>query len=343
MSEIANEAIVVENLRKVYSSNGVEAVKNVSFSVHYGEIFGFLGPNGAGKSTTIKTIIGLLRLTDGKIYLDGVDVLKHPNRVRMVKGYSSQESSLDDRLTAYENIFLQGKFFHLSNEEIEKRSKEVLEMFGLWERRKDLIESYSGGMMKRLDIAEALIHRPKILFLDEPTLGLDIQTRHSIWNYIKKLREEHGMTIFLTTHYLEEADELCDRVGIIDNGKILALDKPGALKSQIGGDLITMTFGNEKEKVNAFLEKLKIVKDVKSVNALDNNVYSLVAEKNGDQLIPKVFSVAEKEGISIESIRLKRPTLDDVYLTYTGKTIREAEGSREEAAQQRVTMRRIRR
>jgi ABC-2 type transport system ATP-binding protein len=335
------EAIVVKNLRKVYASNGVEAVKGVSFSVHYGEIFGFLGPNGAGKSTTIKSIIGLIKATEGEIYLDGVDTRKHPHRVRMVKGYSSQESSLDDRLTAYENLFLQGKFFHLSNDEIEKRAKEVLGMFGLWERRNDLVEAYSGGMMKRLDIAEALIHRPRILFLDEPTLGLDIQTRYSIWAYIKKLREKYNMTIFLTTHYLEEADELCDRVGIIDNGKILALDKPGILKSQIGGDLITMTFGNEKEKIDPFLEKLKLVEDVKSINVLENNVYSLVAEKNGDQLIPKLFVVAQKEDITIESIRLKRPTLDDVYLTYTGRTIREAEGSREEAAKQRIKMRRV--
>ncbi len=334
-----NEAIVVENLKKVYS-NGVEAVRGVSFSVHYGEIFGFLGPNGAGKSTTIKTVIGLLKPTEGKIFLDGINTLKDPYRARLVKGYASQETAVDDRLTAYENIYLQGKYFHMESSEIEKNAEKLLKMFGLWDRRNALVETFSGGMMKRLDIAAALIHQPKILFLDEPTLGLDIQTRSAIWDYIRKFKE-NGMTIFLTTHYLEEADALCDRVAIIDKGKIMALDKPGALKSQIGGDLITMTF--KEDDVSKYLKKVKEIPEIKEVARMKNGVYSIVVEKNGDEMIPRLFKMADEFGVHITSVRLKRPTLDDVYMKYTGRTIREAESTRNEGRKMRMMKRRMRR
>ena len=337
-----DKAIIVENLKKTYS-NGTEAVKGINFSVDYGEIFGFLGPNGAGKSTTIKVIIGLLRPTAGKVYLDGFNIEENPYEARMSKGYASQETSVDDRLTAYENIYLQGRFFHLDAKTIEKRAKDVLEMFGLWERRNDLVDSFSGGMRKRLDIAGALIHEPKILFLDEPTLGLDIQTRHAIWNYITDLQKNLKMTIFLTTHYLEEADALCDRVAIIDHGEIKAMDKPGVLKSSIGGDIITLTFSNDKGKTDSFLPIIKEIDNVKSVNPLKNGIYQIVVSKNGDEVIPVIFSLAQQKHINITSVRLKRPTLDDVYLKYTGTTIREAESSREEIAKQRIMMRRMRR
>ncbi len=336
-----NEAIVVENLKKVYS-NGVEAVKSISFSVHYGEIFGFLGPNGAGKSTTIKTIIGLLRPTKGKITLDGFDAQRDSYKVRLAKGYASQETAVDDRLTAYENIYLQGKYFHLNDTEIEKGAKELLTMFGLWDRRDNLVESFSGGMMKRLDIASALIHQPKILFLDEPTLGLDIQTRSAIWEYIKNFKK-NGMTIFLTTHYLEEADALCDRVAIIDHGQIMALDKPGTLKSEIGGDLITLTFAEESENIDKFLTGVKAKEGIKSISKKENGVYSIVVEKNGDKMIPQLFSIASEINAKIDSIRLKRPTLDDVYMKYTGKTIREAESNRSENRKNRMMTRRLKR
>ncbi len=336
-----SDAIIVENLRKTYS-NGVEAVKGISFSVHYGEIFGFLGPNGAGKSTTIKTVIGLLKPTSGKIILDGHDVQKDPYKARLAKGYASQETAVDDRLTAYENIYLQGKFFHMKEEEIRKNAEELLKMFGLWERKNDLVETFSGGMMKRLDIAAALIHKPKILFLDEPTLGLDIQTRAAIWEYIRKFKES-GMTIFLTTHYLEEADALCDRVAIIDKGQIMALDKPGALKSEIGGDLITITFANTGENTEKFLEAVKKIEGIKSVSKMKNGIYSIVVEKNGDKMIPELFSLAPEFNVQINSVRLKRPTLDDVYMKYTGRTIREAESSRDENMKNRMITRRAKR
>ena len=336
-----SEAIVVENLKKVYS-NGVEAVRGISFSVRYGEIFGFLGPNGAGKSTTIKTVIGLLKPTEGNILLDSFDVCKNPYKARLAKGYASQETSVDDRLTAYENVYLQGKFFKMNDAEIKKRAKEVLEMFGLWERRNDLVETFSGGMMKRLDIAAALIHQPRILFLDEPTLGLDIQTRTAIWEYIRKFKE-NGMTIFLTTHYLEEADALCDRVAIIDHGKIMALDKPGALKSQIGGDLITLTFAENSDNTKDFLKVAKEKEGVKSVSKTEKGIYRIVVERNGDKMIPELFSIASKLNVQIGSVRLKRPTLDDVYMKYTGKTIREAESNRNESRKARMMARRAKR
>ncbi len=336
-----SDAIIVESLKKVYS-NGVEAVRGISFSVHYGEIFGFLGPNGAGKSTTIKTIIGLLKPTAGKIMLDGFDVLKDSYKARLAKGYASQETAVDDRLTAYENIYLQGKYFHMQNEDIKKRAEELLKMFGLRERRDDLVESFSGGMMKRLDIAAALIHQPKILFLDEPTLGLDIQTRSAIWEYIKKFKE-NGMTIFLTTHYLEEADALSDRVAIIDHGKIMALDKPGTLKSEIGGDLITLTFAQNDSDAEKFLNALKEKEGIKSVSKMKNNIYNIVVEKNGDKMIPELFNIASNLNVQISSVRLKRPTLDDVYMKYTGKTIREAESNRSENRKSRMMARRLKR
>jgi len=337
------KAILVKHLKKIYHSNKVEAVKDVSFDVEQGEIFGFLGPNGAGKSTTIKTLIGLLNPTQGEIYINGLNALKNRNEVRMMIGYSSQALSVDDKLTAYENIYLQGEFYHLNKLEIAKRSKEILTMFELWEKRNDLVESFSGGMMKRLDLAEALIHRPKILFLDEPTLGLDIQTRHTIWEYIRKLRSEYQMTIFLTTHYLEEADELCDRVAIIDHGQILVIDKPSVLKSQIGGDIVTMVFQNSQSEIQSFFKKIESLKQIKNINSLPNGVYQITVKTKGDELIPQLFHQAEKNKIKIESVRLKRPTLDDVYLSYTGETIRDTEGSAEGARGQRMNMAKLRR
>ncbi len=335
------EIIRIENLRKIYS-NGVEAVKNVSFSIKRGEIFGFLGPNGAGKTTTIKVIIGLLRATSGKVYIDGIDISKNPNGVRNLIGYASQETSVDDNLTGFENLFIQGKLYHIPLKEIEERGKELLTLFNLWDRRFDLVSTYSGGMRKRLDISLALIHRPKILFLDEPTLGLDIQTRVSIWDYIRRLRCDFGMTIFLTTHYMEEADELCDRVTIIDMGEIKAIDKPGKLKEIIGGDIITFTLKNSSNK-ETFLENIRTLQSVNNVKLLQNGIYQVIVTQNGDRLIPEIFKIANEMSVEIDSVRLKRPSLDDVYLYFTGKTIRETEESKEDIIKRNITIRRARR
>jgi ABC-2 type transport system ATP-binding protein len=337
-----SKAIEVADLVKVYR-NGVRAVEGISFAVEKGEIFGFLGPNGAGKSTTIKVLVGLLNPTSGTLKINGVDISKHPAQIKRATGYAAQETAIDDRLTAWENITLQGHFYHLSRREIRDRATEVLKMFDLYERRNALTETFSGGMLKRLDIAEALIHRPQILFLDEPTLGLDVQTRQVIWRYIERLREEEGMTIFVTTHYMEEADALCDRVAIIDHGRIMALDGPGALKAQIGGDLVTVRFASEDGKVDALLSAVRSLPRVREVNAVEDGIHRIVVEQHGDQLVPEIVRVANEHQVGIQSIRLKRPTLDDVYLHFTGHEIREEEGNREAQVKARRMKSRARR
>ncbi len=336
------EAVVVEDLVKVYRG-GIRAVDGVSFSIAEQEVFGFLGPNGAGKSTTIKCVIGLLRPTSGRIRVFGVDVEKDPGIAKRTIGYAAQETAVDDQLTGWENLYLQGRFYRLSREEIRRRGEEVLRLFGLWERRNDLAQTYSGGMLKRLDIACALLHRPRLLFLDEPTLGLDVQTRKAIWDYIRKLREEQKMTIFLTTHYMEEADELCDRVAIIDRGRILALDRPGALKAALGGDLITLKFASADDRVPSLLSAIRALPGVRDLRSSPDGVHWIRVEQRGDRLIPELVQLALAHGVPVDSVRLKRPTLDDVYLHYTGREIREAASSREEHVRARILQRRVRR
>ncbi len=340
-TEMGNERILaVENLVKVYRG-GIRAVDAITFSVEEGEVFGFLGPNGAGKSTTIKCLLGLVRPTSGRINICGIDALRYPQRVRSLVGYTAQEIAIDDRLTGWENLYLQGRFYHLPRREIRRRGEEILRLFGLWERRRDLAATYSGGMLKRLDIAASLIHRPRVLFLDEPTLGLDVQTRKTIWEYIQMLRADEGITIFLTTHYMEEADALCDRVAIIDRGRIVALDRPGSLKARIGGDLITIRFaeGSDPREVLATIHTLPGVQEVTS----SQGIHRIVVSKDGDRLLPEIVRLATERGVGIHSIRLKRPTLDDVYLHFTGRDIREGEGSREEHLRSRMLRWRLRR
>jgi len=270
-------------------------------------------------------------------------VSKDPSVTKRSIGYAAQETAVDDHLTGWENLYLQGRLYHLPREEIRKRGEEVLRLFGLWERRNDLAQTYSGGMLKRLDIACALIHRPKILFLDEPTLGLDVQTRTAIWDYIRKLREEHRVTIFLTTHYMEEADELSERVAIIDRGKILALDKPGALKASLGGDLITVKFVSADDRLPGLLSAIRALPGVRDLCSSPDGIHWIWVEQRGDRLIPELVQLALTHGIQVDSVRLKRPTLDDVYLHYTGREIREAETSREEHLRARILQRRVRR
>jgi len=337
------KVIEVRNLTKIYKG-GIIAVSDIFFSVNKGEIFGFLGPNGAGKSTTIKVLIGLLRPTRGKLFLSGIDIVKHPEQIKRDTGYAAQETAIDDRLTCLENIYLQGHFYHLSRREIKKRSEEVLKMFDLFDRRNNLAGTFSGGMLKRLDIAEALIHRPKILFLDEPTLGLDVQTRQIIWEYIRDLRHQNEMTIFLTTHYMEEADALCDRVAIIDQGEIKAIDTPENLKQQIGGDIVTVSFSEVSDgKVQKVLEKIRQIPQVREVSPGKDKIYQIVVSQRGDKIIPEIFSISQKNEVSINSIRLKRPSLEDVYLHFTGRTIQEEEENRENLIKTRIMKRRLRR
>ncbi len=337
-----SHAIEVSDLVKVYK-NGVRAVDGISFHVKKGEVFGLLGPNGAGKSTTIKVLIGLLNPTSGALKINGIDIRVHPAEIKRATGYAAQETAIDDRLTAWENITLQGRFYHLSRQEVRDRSVEVLKMFDLYDRRGDLTATFSGGMLKRLDIAEALIHHPQILFLDEPTLGLDVQTRQAIWRYIERLREEEGMTIFVTTHYMEEADALCDQVAIIDHGRIMALDTPGALKARIGGDLVTVRFAGDVGKVDVLLDVIRGLPRVREVNAGEDGIHRIVVEQHGDQLVPEIVRVADEHGVEVQSIRLKRPTLDDVYLHFTGHAMRDELENREAHVKARFMRSRTRR
>ena len=333
-------AIEVKGLIKVYPG-GIRAVNEVDFTVAEGEIFGLLGPNGAGKSTIIIMLATLSSITSGTALVAGEDVAVHPDRVRRAIGYVSQDLAVDDNLTGWENLFLQAKFYGLTNEQFRKRLNEVLTMVNLKDRAHDLVETYSGGMRKRLDIAEGLIHRPRILFLDEPTLGLDIQTRQEIWKYIIRLREEAGMTIFLTTHYMEEADRLCDRIAIIDRGIIKAINTPDQLKAEIGGDVITMTLNGSGHGITQALELIKGLPEVRQVKSHVEE-YIVIAE-NGELTVPKIFEVIRDTGMKITKITVKRPALDDVYLHFTGRGLRhEIEGSKEEGFRQRMVMRRAR-
>jgi len=337
---MSSSTIKTENLTKIYPGN-IKAVDNVSFEVEEEEIYGFLGPNGAGKTTTILMLITLLKPTSGKATVCGFDVAKEQVKVRSCIGYVSQDTAVDENLTGRENLLLQGRFYHLPKEVLEKRINEVLEMVDLADRANSLVSTYSGGMRKRLDIAEGLIHRPHVLFVDEPTLGLDIQTRLKIWEYIQRLREEAHMTIFLTTHYMDEADKLCDRIGIIDYGQIKVVGEPNELKSQIGGDIITLKFKNETNSyINQALAEIKKISSIENIVPIKDS-FSVVA-RDGETTVPKIFEVAEKAGTVIESISLKRPTLDDVFMAYTGRELREETSNKEDLMRERIRMRRTR-
>jgi len=297
----------------------VTAVNDISFAVESGEIFGFLGPNGAGKSTTIMILTTLLKPTSGQALVFGFDVMTQPKQVRQSIGYVQQESTVDEYLTGKENLLLQARLNHIPKDQIDKRIDEVLELIELSDKQNDPVVTYSGGMRKRLDIAGGLLHRPKVLFLDEPTVGLDIQTRRKIWEYIKKIHKEFEMTIFLTTHYMEEADQLCDRIGIIDRGKIQVIDSPENMKNAMGNEVISLTFENGNS--TDFLSQLRQIDLIKKINE-DNNKLTIFASK-GTEVIPKIFQISSELQIKIISISLTQPTLDDVFLSYTGHEIRD--------------------
>ena len=297
----------------------VNAVNDVSFTVKAGEIFGFLGPNGAGKSTTIMILTTLLKPTSGHALVSGYDVMTHPKQVRQSIGYVQQESTVDEYLTGRENLLLQARLNHIPKDQINKKIDDILELIELCDKQNDPVITYSGGMRKRLDIAGGLLHQPKVLFLDEPTVGLDIQTRRKIWEYIKKIHKEFQMTIFLTTHYMEEADQLCDRIGIIDNGKIQVIDTPENMKNAMGNEIISLTFENENSE--DFLSQLSQIDLVKKINK-DNDTFTLFVS-SGTEVIPKIFQISVALGIKITSISLTRPTLDDVFISYTGREIRD--------------------
>jgi ABC-2 type transport system ATP-binding protein len=311
-------SIELKSLTKSFGD--VIAVNDISLSVKNGEIFGFLGPNGAGKSTTIMILTTLLKPTSGQALLSGFDVMTNAKQVRQNIGYVQQETTVDEYLTGRENLLLQAKLNHIPKNEINKRIDEILDLIELTDKQDKPVGTYSGGMRKRLDIAGGLLHRPKVLFLDEPTVGLDIQTRRKIWEYIKKIHDEFEMTIFLTTHYMEEADKLCDRIGIIDGGTIQVIDSPENMKKAMGNEVISIILEEEKN-YNSFLSELKKIESVNKIND-DGSKLTLFAS-NGTEVIPKIFQISSELGIKIISISLTQPTLDDVFISYTGHEIRD--------------------
>ncbi|MEM2746766.1 MAG: ATP-binding cassette domain-containing protein [Candidatus Caldarchaeum sp.] len=330
------EAIVAEDLVKVFGK--LVAVDRVWLSVREGELFGFLGPNGAGKTTTINILTTLLRPTSGRAVVGGYDVVTQAEKVRRVVGLVPQDLTVDDELTGWENLMLQAGLYHIPKHEARKRAAEVLELVGLMDAAKRKVETYSGGMRKRLELAAGLIHNPEILFLDEPTLGLDVQTRAAIWDYIKRLRKELGMTVFLTTHYMDEADFLCDRIAIIDHGKIKALDTPANLKASLGGSIIELEITDGAgHDITTLLNKVEGVE--KTVFA--DGVYRLTVD-NGEEKLPTLLETLLKTGVRVSRIVMKKPTLDEVFLEYTGRALRAETGSWEETFKQMRTIRRMR-
>jgi len=311
-------AIETKSLTKSFGK--VIAVNDISFSVKTGEIFGFLGPNGAGKSTTMMIFTTLLKPTSGQALISEFDVMTDAKKVRENIGYVQQETTVDEYLTRRENLLLQAKLNHIPKNQIKQRIDEILELIELSDKQNDAVVTYSGGMRKRLDIAGGLLHRPKVLFLDEPTVGLDIQTRRKIWEYIKKIHKEFNMTIFLSTHYMEEADNLCDRIGIIDGGKIQVIDTPENLKNAMGAEVISIIMENNTNR-DSFLSKLKEIEFVNNITEDGTKLTLFVS--NGTKVIPIIFQIPSELEIKINTISLTRPTLDDVFLSYTGHEIRD--------------------
>jgi ABC-2 type transport system ATP-binding protein len=295
------------------------AVDNISFSVKKGEVFGFLGPNGAGKTTTIKMLTTLLNPTNGTAEIAGFDIKKQRDKVRQNIGIVFQEPALDTELTGEENLEYHARMYGLSRDKRKKRIDEVLNLVDLVDKRKVFVKNYSGGMKRRLEIARGLMHYPTVLFLDEPTLGLDAQTRRAIWAYIKKMNKEEETTIFLTTHYMDEAEVLCNRVGIIDYGRILVMDYIENLKNSVGNDVITLSCTNTDKLLKKLEEQTWISKTKKH-----DSFITLGVEK-GDEKIPIIIEIARSFDIKIKSISVRKPTLDDVFLSYTGRTIRDNE------------------
>ena len=313
------KAIEVDSLTKEFGD--FKAVDNISFQIEEGEIFGFLGPNGAGKSTTMMILTTLLKPTSGSALVGGYDVMSDAKKVREKIGYVQQEISVDEFLTGRENLYLHARINQIPRNLIKSRIDDVLELVELGEKKDQATLTYSGGMRKRLDIANGLLSRPAVLFLDEPTVGLDIQTRRKIWGYIKKIRKDFGMTIFISTHYMEEADNLCDRIGIIDHGKIQVIDTPKSMKSAIGNEIISFNLVDGKASQDTLIEQINKIEFVKEVK--NNQDLITVFSTKSNEVIPKIFQESTNLEMRINSLTLKQPTLDDVFISYTGHDLRD--------------------
>jgi len=310
--EPATSAILASGLTKTYGE--IEAVRAIDLDVHSGEIFGFLGPNGAGKSTTIKMLCTLVTPAAGSARVGGFDVVTERDWVRRHIGLVFQDPTLDGYLTAAQNLRFHAELYGVPRALVDPRMRQVLDMVGLWDRRDHKVNTFSGGMKRRLEIARGLLHSPRVLFLDEPTVGLDPQTRASIWSYIQSLRETEDITIFMTTHYMDEA-EYCDRIAIMDAGRIVALDTPEALKASVGKDRVQIRTADDEAAITALGEKF-------GLDAAIREGLVTVSVEDGEQFVPRLFADL---GVSIRSVSVSRPSLDDVFMTYTGSTIRDAE------------------
>jgi ABC-2 type transport system ATP-binding protein len=308
----AAPAITVQHLTKTFGE--VEAVRGVNFEVAAGEVFGFLGPNGAGKTTTINMLCTLMKPTAGVATVAGHDVVGERDDVRRNIGLVFQDPTLDSYMTAAQNLKLHAELYGLQRDLVGPRMQQVLEMVGLWERKDSPVGTFSGGMRRRLEIARGMMHSPRVLFLDEPTIGLDPQTRRSIWTYIAELKEREEITIFMTTHYMDEA-EWCDRIAIMDHGEIVALDAPDRLKADIGKDRITIETGDDEAAIAALKERF----DIDAQMAEGRVTFGV---PGGEQFVPRLFAELP---VHIQGVSVSRPTLDDVFMSFTGTTIRDAE------------------
>ncbi len=315
-------SIEVTGLTKVYNGT-VKAVENIDFQVNSGEAYGFLGPNGAGKTTTVSMLTGLLAPTQGTAIVDTIDVFHHPEEIKRRIGLVFQESTADGDLTGRENLELAAALFGVPRRETASRIDGLLEKMQIGDASDRLAKTYSGGMRRRLELAVGIIHSPRVLFLDEPTLGLDPQGRAGFWKYVEELRRDHGMTVFVTTHYLDEADNLCDRIAIIDHGHIIAVGSPSQLKDRLGGDVVTI----RPVQTNPNLESvLRQVPGVNAVNAAPDGAFRVKAPR-GEELVPVIVEACAKAGIPLSGVSLKRPSLDEVFLEFTGREYREEEGA----------------
>jgi len=308
----SSAAVSVRGLVKRYDD--VEAVRGIDLEVANREVFGFLGPNGAGKSTTINMLCTLVKPSGGTASVAGFDVRTQRDEVRRNIGLVFQETTLDGYLTAEQNLRLHADLYGVPRELVGQRMRQVMEMVGLWERRSSLANTYSGGMKRRLEIARGLLHSPRVLFLDEPTVGLDPQTRSSIWRYIRELKAQEDITIFMTTHYMDEA-EYCDRIAIMDRGQIIVLDTPEALKASVGKDRVRIRTDDDAAAIIALRDRFQV-----DASVIEGEVTFGVA--SGEQFVPRLFA---ELGVPISSVSVARPSLDDVFMSYTGTTIRDAE------------------
>jgi ABC-2 type transport system ATP-binding protein len=324
-------AIETQKLTKVY--NSLKAVDNLDIKVEPGEIFGLLGPNGAGKTTTVSMLCTILKPSSGTAKVNGFDIVREANKVRKSIGIVFQDPSIDDRLTGKENLYMHANLYGVPASEQKDRIDHILKLVELEDRADDLLRTYSGGMRRRLELGRGLIHYPKVLFLDEPTVGLDPQTRDHIWKYIKELKETHDITIVLTTHYMDEADRLSNRIAIMDHGKIVVLDSPAKLKETLEGDVVIVK-GNNLQALSELVSKWL---GLNKIHFVDGSLEITV--RSGRVAMPRIMELASQNNIYVESLLLREPNLEDVFLHYTGRTIRQ-DFSRElhgmDAAQRRT-------